>query len=98
MASDIKLNDNGVVVEGGELHSAGPEGGFSFADRTKGNAQRWGVDAQDGQALLWSQVAGDKVAIQPNGNVGIGTKTPVRPLHVEGEIHIGEQHDGRRNK
>lgn len=90
MASDIKLHDNGVVVEGGELHNAGPAGGFSFDDRTKGNPERWVLYAQDGKALLWSQVSGDRLAIQSNGNVGIGTKTPVRSLHVEGgEIHSG---------
>lgn len=90
MASDIKLNDNGVVVEGGELHSAGPAGGFSFADRTMGHAGRWVLYAHAGLARLWSQVAGDRVVIHSNGNVGIGTVNPARTLHVEGnEIHSG---------
>lgn len=90
MASDIKLNDNAVVVEGGELHSSGPGAGFSFADRTRGDAQRWVLYAHDGKALLWSQASGDRVSVHPNGNVGINTNAPQRTLHVEGgEIHSG---------
>ncbi len=93
MASDIKLNDNGVVVEGGELHSSGSGAGFSFADRTageQGDALRWVWYARDTSARLWSQVAGnDRVVVNFMGHVGIGTE-PSRPLHVEGhEIHSG---------
>ncbi len=56
MASDIKLNDNGVVVEGGDLHSSGPAAGFSFADRTKGDGERWVWYAENGEARLWKNV------------------------------------------
>jgi hypothetical protein len=81
LASDIKLNDNAVVVEGNmgigtsspirplhvegmEIHSGGTGAGFSFADRTKGGAQRWVWYAQDGKARLWAQrVARDIVTV-----------------------------------
>jgi hypothetical protein len=78
MASDIKLNENTVIVEGNigvgtsspirmlhvegsEIHSGGPAGGFSFADRTKGNAERWVLYAQDGRLHLWSQAVGRNI-------------------------------------
>lgn len=65
MAGDIKLNANGVTVEGGELHSIG--GGYSFADRKKGNSERWVWYAQDGAAHLWSQkIASNVLSVTPS--------------------------------
>ncbi len=49
-------------VEGSEVHSGGPSGGFSFADRDVGSlvenpasGQRWVWYARSGEARLWSQ-------------------------------------------
>jgi hypothetical protein len=50
-----------VHAESGEIHSGGPAGGLSFADRTTGgfvaapgNGQRWVWFAEGGRAKLWS--------------------------------------------
>jgi hypothetical protein len=75
--SDVKLINNAVIVEGNmgigtanprrpmhaesEVHTGGPSGGFSFADRHKTafvdapqNAERWVLYAADEAARLWS--------------------------------------------
>jgi hypothetical protein len=52
-----------VVKPGGETHSRGSVAGFSFADRTKGDGERWVWYAQDGTAHLWSQKTGDALSI-----------------------------------
>jgi Chaperone of endosialidase len=101
MASDIKLNENTVVVEGNvgvgttdpfrrlhvegsEVHSGGGGSGFSFADRTKGNDERWVWYAQDGAAHLWSQKTGaDLMSIRRDKN-GLGALSI-----VWGSITIG---------
>jgi Chaperone of endosialidase len=90
MASDIKLNENTVVVEGNvgvgtstpvrklhvegsEIHSGGADSGFSFADRTKGNGERWLWYAQNGEAHLWLQKLGvNVVTLRTNTVSGIG--------------------------
>jgi hypothetical protein len=84
-------------VEGSEIHCGGPEGGFSFADRSSESfvedpdeGQRWRWYAKDGTARLWSGT--DRLSVAPTGNIGIGISAQQarRPLHVEGhEIHSG---------
>ena len=68
-------------VEGQEVHSGGPGGGFSFADRTSGSfvetpdaGQRWLWYAKDGAARLWS--GADRLSVAANGNIGIGAAKP----------------------
>ncbi|MDX2562908.1 hypothetical protein PV371_25085, partial [Streptomyces sp. TX20-6-3] len=62
-------------VEGTEVHSGGPTGGFSFADRTASSGafvespsagQRWVWYSQGGQARLWSGT--DQITIGKGGN------------------------------
>jgi hypothetical protein len=74
-------------VEGGEVHSGGGAGGFSFADRDTGvfvntpNAgQRWVWYAKGGEAHLWS--GGNKLNVTPDGKLGVGTETPRNRLAV----------------
>ena len=84
-------------VEGSEVHSGGPGGGFSFADRavtslveSPQNGERWRWYAEDGTARLWSGT--DRLSVAANGNIGIGIgdQQARRTLHVEGsEIHSG---------
>ncbi|WP_328475123.1 hypothetical protein OHA21_17585 [Actinoplanes sp. NBC_00393] len=60
-------------VEGGEIHSGGTGGGFSFADRSTGggfvdvpgNGQRWVWYALGGAARLWS--GADWLTLRPQG-------------------------------
>jgi Chaperone of endosialidase len=70
-------------VEGSEIHSGGAESGFSFADRTKGNGERWLWYAQNGEAHLWSQKFGVNVVTLRTDTVGIGELTmPVGRLRA----------------
>ena len=78
-------------VEGSQIHSGGAQGGLSFADRTGGsfvenptNGERWVWYAQDGTARLWSGTDRDRLTIDKNGNLGIGTTMPTAKLHVNG--------------
>jgi hypothetical protein len=74
-------------VEGNEIHSGGPGGGFSFADRNvsdvvnnPGNTgQRWIWYAQNGSARLWSGF--DRLTITATGEGGgldVGRRMRVR--------------------
>jgi hypothetical protein len=65
-----------IHVEGQEIHSGGPTGGYSFADRTTGSfvespdaGQRWIWYATGGEARLWSTTDMLKVR-NPNSLVG----------------------------
>ena len=76
-------------VEGQEVHSGGPGGGFSFADRTSGSfvetpdaGQRWLWYAKDGAARLWSGT--DKLAISGGGDATFSGN-----VSVTGNIGIG---------
>ncbi|MGL5939836.1 MAG: tail fiber domain-containing protein [Waterburya sp.] len=59
-------------VEGNEIHSGGAGAGFSFADRTKGNDERWVWYAQDGSAHLWSQKTGQNIMSIGRSQIGFG--------------------------
>jgi hypothetical protein len=82
-------------VEDTEIHSGGSIAGLSFGNRETpqfvngpGAGERWVWYASGGRARLWS--GNDKVMVTPAGEVGIGTATPQRRLHVENtEIHSG---------
>jgi len=88
-------------VEPSEIHSGGNGAGFSFGNRfdpatglpspftntTAGNGERWVWYADRGQARLWS--GNDKLAILPNGNVGIGMTPTAARLSVNGDTSIG---------
>ena len=59
-------------VEGSEIHSGGPGGGFSFADRavtslveSPQNGERWRWYAEDGTARLWSGTDVLTVSVPP---------------------------------
>jgi hypothetical protein len=72
-------------VEGSEIHTGGAGSGFSFDDRTKGNAQRWLWYAQDGVAHLWSQERGDNVlSITSNGTLSNFTITDMTVSEMKG--------------
>ena len=69
-------------VEGTEIHSGGPGGGFSFMNRgtqgfveTPAAGERWVWFAQGGTARLWSGV--DRLTISPTGEGG-GLDVPRR--------------------
>jgi hypothetical protein len=75
-----------IHVEGSEIHSGGPGGGFSFADRgtqafvnIPNAGQRWIWYALGGSAHLWS--AGDRLSISASGEGGgldVGRRMRVR--------------------
>lgn len=74
-------------VEGKVIYSGGYRGGLSFGNRdTSGfvesptNGERWAWYSSDGTARLWS--GGDKLSVNANGNVGIGTINPEAKLHL----------------
>jgi hypothetical protein len=83
-------------VEGTEVHSGGPGGGYSFADRTVGAfdssggaGARWIWYAQDATARLWS--GADQIVVATKGTgpnpgagarLGIGTPAPTHAVHV----------------
>ena len=96
MASDIRFNDESVIVEGslgvgtdspqrpvhietGEIHTGGPFGGLSFADRLKpgltgapSNGERWVWYASAGRARLWS--GADAVSVRRDTSSGFVTE------------------------
>jgi hypothetical protein len=74
-------------VEGKVIYSGGSRGGLSFGNRdTSGfvesptNGERWAWYSSGGTARLWS--GGDKLSVNANGNVGIGTTNPEAKLHL----------------
>ncbi len=82
-----------LQTEGSEIHSGGPSGGFSFADRGTGafvelppNGERWVWYASGSTARLWSN--GDKLTVTPGGAVGIGNTGPAAKLDVTGDLKI----------
>lgn len=92
-------------VEGSPVHSGGPGGGLSFADRGTGSyvdnpgaGERWLWYAQDRTARLWSggdlltvSAVDQQVTLPGPVKLAIGTSDPaLRTLHVEGsEVHSG---------
>jgi hypothetical protein len=82
-------------VEENGTHCGGSGAGYSFSNRETAAfvqnppaGERWVWYASGGAARLWS--GNDKVMVTPAGEVGIGTASPQRRLHVENtEIHSG---------
>ncbi len=73
-----------VHVEGSEVHSGGPAGGFSFADRAVGTfvespsaGQRWVWYSEGGSAKLWS--GRDLLTVTPTTNGGVEFGRPDAP-------------------
>jgi hypothetical protein len=67
----------GLVVDGGEIHSGGAGAGFSFADRAGSGdvealdnaSQRWVLYANGNAARLWNNPSGDLLQVGTDGNV-----------------------------
>jgi len=87
IGTNPSLNQAQLHVEGKVIYSGGSRGGLSFGNRdtsgfvespTKG--ERWAWYSSGGTARLWS--GGDKLSINANGNVGIGTTNPEGILHL----------------
>lgn len=115
MATDIRLNDDAVVIDGplglgtdapqrpihtqsGEIHSGGPAGGLSFADRNipqfhaaPVSGQRWVWYAQGGTARLWSgtdgltlKKSGGSFSATVNGSATIGGDVTAQRVFAAG--------------
>lgn len=70
MATDIKLTDNSIILEGSEVQNTGPTAGYAFRDRAKPNEQRWVLYANGGPAKLYADSrGGDVVTFDPGGDV-----------------------------
>ena len=70
-------------VEGSEVHSGGPAGGFSFADRSvkkfvekPAAGERWVWYCSHGTATLWS--GADKLTVTTKGELQVGGANGVR--------------------
>jgi hypothetical protein len=79
----LSLNKTQLHVEGKLIYSGGSLGGLSFGNRdTSGfvesptQGERWTWYSSGGTARLWS--GGDKLSVNANGKVGIGTTEPVQ--------------------
>lgn len=70
MATDIKLTDNSIILEGSEVQNTGPTAGYAFRDRAKPNQQRWVLYANGGPAKLYADSrGGDIVTFDQGGDV-----------------------------
>lgn len=77
-----------VQVQGSEIHSGGPQAGFSFSDRNATSfveapaaGERWVWYAEDGTARLWSGV--DVLSFsRTDGGVQLQTATPGASLEM----------------
>lgn len=70
MATDIKLTDNSIILEGSEVQNTGPTAGYAFRDRAKPNEQRWVLYANGGPAKLYADSrGGDIVTFDQGGDV-----------------------------
>lgn len=97
MASDIKLNGNGVLVEGTDITFDRGVEQSSIALNLKNPKGFWHIsgprsyEPNNPLSIFWhnnTQFSGPFLSVTTNGSVGIGTNNPVRSLHVEGnEIH-----------
>lgn len=85
-APESKLHVNGAS----EILSTGTAAGFKFRDRgsTSFNDD-WVWYSQGNTARLFEAGSGDLVAVQTNGNVGLGTSTPNARLEVNGYTKLG---------
>ena len=95
-------------VEGSEIHSGvhngGANAGFSFANSDAPNNGAFEESGADGKRWVWyarGQVArlwaaGDKLAVDKNGNVGIGTVSPVAKLQLSGDLIIEKMSTGAK--
>lgn len=77
MASDIKLTDNTIILEGAEVQNTGSNAGYAFHDRTKPDAERWVLYSSDQKARLWAQSTSQNVlTVTADGVVGVGVSDP----------------------
>lgn len=67
MATDIRLEDQRIFLEGGEAQSTGGLAGYAFQDRSQSG--RWVLYAQAGPARLFTDGKGDVVTVDQDGQV-----------------------------
>jgi len=93
MASDIKLNGNGVLVEGTDVTFDRGAEQSSIALNLKNPKGFWHIsgprsyEPNNPLSIFWhnnTQFSGPFLSVTTNGNVGIGISNPTNKLHVFG--------------
>ena len=83
---NAKLDVVGWISALGGVGSGGSSGGFLASDRTSSGFTVYYRDG--GVNRLWDSTAGDVIAFDSNGKVGIGTTNPSTALHVVGDVTV----------
>lgn len=80
MATDIRLDEQSIVLDGGEVLNSGAGAGYGFQDRTQNG--RWVLYSTAGRARLYTDGPGDVVSVEKNGLVS--TRGPKAGLTLVG--------------